>query len=56
MGPFALFGGEAGIRTLGGLQTLNGFQDRRFQPLSHLSKGAKDTRLFPLQQGFAASG
>ena len=30
-------GGEAGIRTLGGLQTLNGFQDRRLRPLSHLS-------------------
>ncbi len=29
-------GGEAGIRTLGGLP-LNGFQDRRFRPLSHLS-------------------
>jgi hypothetical protein len=31
-----LIGGEAGIRTLGG-SPLNGFQDRRFQPLSHLS-------------------
>ncbi len=31
-----LTGGEAGIRTLGGLP-LNGFQDRRFRPLSHLS-------------------
>lgn len=31
------FGGEAGIRTLGGLLTLNGFQDRRIQPLCHLS-------------------
>ncbi len=30
------FGGEAGIRTLGGFP-LNGFQDRRFRPLSHLS-------------------
>lgn len=29
-------GGEAGIRTLGGFP-LNGFQDRRFRPLSHLS-------------------
>ena len=34
--PF-LFGGEAGIRTLGGLQTLNGFQDHRIRPLCHLS-------------------
>ncbi len=34
-------GGEAGIRTLGGLQTLNGFQDRRFRPLSHLSVRAR---------------
>ena len=32
-------GGEAGIRTLGGLP-LNGFQDRRFRPLSHLSIAA----------------
>ena len=31
-----MIGGEAGIRTLGGLP-LNGFQDRRFRPLSHLS-------------------
>lgn len=31
-------GGEAGIRTLGGGVPLNGFQDRRFKPLSHLSK------------------
>ncbi len=31
------FGGEAGIRTLGGGVPLNGFQDRRLQPLSHLS-------------------
>ena len=30
-------GGEAGIRTLGGSR-LNGFQDRRFRPLSHLSR------------------
>ncbi len=37
--PF-VFGGEAGIRTLGGLLTLNGFQDRRIQPLCHLSEGA----------------
>ena len=29
-------GGEGGIRTHGGLP-LNGFQDRRFRPLSHLS-------------------
>lgn len=28
-------GRERGIRTPGGV-TLNGFQDRRFQPLSHL--------------------
>lgn len=27
-------GGGAGIRTLGAI-TLNGFQDRRFRPLSH---------------------
>ena len=35
--PFRyLYGGERGIRTPGGL-TLNGFQDRRFRPLSQLS-------------------
>ena len=32
-----IYGGETGIRTLGGV-TLNGFQGRRFRPLSHLSK------------------
>ena len=36
-------GGEAGIRTLGGLP-LNGFQDRRFRPLSHLSCAAQEYR------------
>ena len=29
--------GEAGIRTLGPPQADNGFRDRRFRPLSHLS-------------------
>jgi hypothetical protein len=38
-----LYGGEAGIRTLGGLP-LNGFQDRRFRPLSHLSNAALEYR------------
>lgn len=37
--PRTANGGEAGIRTLGGLP-LNGFQDRRFRPLSHLSATA----------------
>ncbi len=32
-------GGEGGIRTHGGLQTLGGFQDRCIQPLCHLSEG-----------------
>ena len=32
-----VYGGEAGIRTLGTAR-FNGFQDRRFRPLSHLSK------------------
>lgn len=32
-----LCGGEAGIRTLGGRMPLDGFQDRSFKPLSHLS-------------------
>ena len=31
-------GGGTGIRTLEGLLTLAGFQDRCFQPLSHPSK------------------
>jgi hypothetical protein len=34
-----VYGGEGGIRTPGGLLH-NGFQDRRFKPLSHLSGGA----------------
>jgi hypothetical protein len=34
-------GGGAGIRTLGAF-TLNGFQDRRFRPLSHPSKLGRD--------------
>ena len=33
-------GGEAGIRTLGRLQTFAGFQDQCFRPLSHLTKEA----------------
>ena len=33
----ALNGGEAGIRTLGRLQTFAGFQDQCFRPLSHLT-------------------
>ena len=33
---YADLGGERGIRTAGGV-TLNGFQDRRYRPLSHLS-------------------
>lgn len=31
-------GGESEIRTHGRIQSFNGFQDRRFKPLSHLSK------------------
>jgi hypothetical protein len=34
--PFCMDGGEGGIRTHGRLP-FNGFQDRRFRPLSHLS-------------------
>ena len=41
-GAFCI-GGEAGIRTLGALR-LNGFQDRRFRPLSHLSSAATGYR------------
>jgi hypothetical protein len=36
VGLFFVFGGERGIRTPGPL-TVNGFQDRRIQPLCHLS-------------------
>ncbi len=34
---YGLFGGEGGIRTHETLIAFSGFQDRRFQPLSHLS-------------------
>ena len=34
-----IFGGEGGIRTHEGLQTLAGFQDQCIQPLCHLSEG-----------------
>ena len=37
------YGGEGGIRTPGP-SPVNGFQDRRFQPLSHLSPGAEHSR------------
>ena len=37
MSPFCSIGGEGGIRTLEGLQTLAGFQDQCIQPLCHLS-------------------
>ena len=36
-------GGGVGIRTLGTF-TFNGFQDRRFRPLSHPSRGARNIR------------
>ncbi len=35
-GPATFYGGEGGIRTPGRLP-VNGFQDRRLQPLGHLS-------------------
>ncbi len=34
---FSVFGGEKEIRTLEGLLTLAGFQDRCIKPLCHLS-------------------
>jgi hypothetical protein len=34
-----IYGGEGGIRTPGPFR-VNGFQDHRFRPLSHLSKSA----------------
>ena len=46
MRAFRISGGGAGIRTLGAF-TLNGFQDRRFRPLSHPSgRGANYTELY----------
>ena len=42
-------GRGTGIRTLGGV-TLNGFQDRRFRPLSHLP--LKKKRLLEATPGF----
>ena len=38
-------GGEGGIRTHGGLQTLDGFQDRYIRPLCHLSKQSFEARI-----------
>ena len=46
-----VYGGEAGIRTLDGLLTHAGFQDRCIQPLCHLSEGAKGYRIFQQKQG-----
>ena len=46
-------GGEGGIRTHGGLLTHAGFQDRCFQPLSHLSGSASIEKAGALR---AASG
>ncbi len=47
-------GRERGIRTPGGV-TLNGFQDRRFRPLSHLPFVMMEATLGfePRNQGFA---
>ena len=42
---FSILGGERGIRTPGTSQ-FNGFQDRRYRPLSHLSKRQYDTLSF----------
>ena len=36
-GEWIEIGGEGGIRTPGRVLPFNGFQDRRFRPLSHLS-------------------
>ena len=41
-GGFCNFGGERGIRTPGPFR-VNGFQDRRFRPLSHLSRALQHT-------------
>ena len=48
----SLYGGEAGIRTLDDLRH-NGFRDRRFRPLSHLSAWSGNV---PLQYLRAAPG
>ena len=50
--------GEGGIRTHGGRKAHSGFQDRRIQPLCHLSKSvpglALSPRLLSLLSGSAA--
>ena len=62
-GGLCSVGGEAGIRTLGGLLTHDGFQDRCIQPLCHLSetrfircldtsRGCEIYRNFPVKQPF----
>ena len=38
-----VYGGERGIRTLETLSAPNGFQDRRIQPLCHLSVTGNDS-------------
>ena len=53
MGLWINSGRERGIRTPGGSH-LNGFQDRRFRPLSHLPKClGGDTQIRTGDQGFA---
>ena len=48
-----MIGGEAGIRTLGRGIPFNGFQDRRIQPLCHLSVDANINRnMIKLQRFF----
>lgn len=51
-------GGEGGIRTLGTGTPLNGFQDRRIQPLCHLSKAVISYRIiqFFASRGFSKLG
>ncbi len=45
------YGGERGIRTPGPV-TVNGFQDRRFRPLSHLSeRGLIITAFLQIERG-----
>ena len=41
---YCFIGGEGGIRTPGSLR-INGFQDRRFRPLSHLSGSGREYRI-----------
>ena len=50
-----IFNGEAEIRTQGPHESDNGFQDRRFQPLSHLSESFLKFLLGKLEDFFKSA-